>query len=256
MDLATLIKPVLTTGQLRVVGSTTHEEYKHIEKDRALARRLQTHRDRRAEHPGDGADSPGPALPLRGPSPGALPRRRARGGGEAGGAPPARLQAARQRHRRARRSRRQGASDAAWRARRRAAGVGRRRRRTASDGAEPRRRRRRGAAGRGSAPPVRDHRRPHRGSGRAHGAHSGQAGVGVGSRPAPQPRGIARPRRVRAGRGRSHRRARHQALARRPRPAGSPGRLLPLHRSDRRRQDRAGEAAGACISGTSSSATT
>src|SRR5262245_10129748 len=41
MDLAPLIKPVLTTGQLRVVGSTTHEEFKHIEKDRALARRLQ-----------------------------------------------------------------------------------------------------------------------------------------------------------------------------------------------------------------------
>ena len=41
MDLATLIKPILTTGQLRVVVSTTHEEYKHIEKDRALARRLQ-----------------------------------------------------------------------------------------------------------------------------------------------------------------------------------------------------------------------
>jgi ATP-dependent Clp protease ATP-binding subunit ClpA len=41
MDLATLIKPILTAGQLRVVGSTTHEEYKHIEKDRALARRLQ-----------------------------------------------------------------------------------------------------------------------------------------------------------------------------------------------------------------------
>jgi ATP-dependent Clp protease ATP-binding subunit ClpA len=41
MDLATLIKPVLTTGQLRVIGSTTHEEFKHIEKDRALARRLQ-----------------------------------------------------------------------------------------------------------------------------------------------------------------------------------------------------------------------
>jgi ATP-dependent Clp protease ATP-binding subunit ClpA len=41
MDLATLIKPVLTMGQLRVVGSTTHEEFKHIEKDRALARRLQ-----------------------------------------------------------------------------------------------------------------------------------------------------------------------------------------------------------------------
>ena len=41
MDLATLIKPILTAGRLRVVGSTTHEEFKHIEKDRALARRLQ-----------------------------------------------------------------------------------------------------------------------------------------------------------------------------------------------------------------------
>src|SRR5262249_9824877 len=41
MDLATLIKPVLTAGDLRVVGSTTFEEFKQIEKDRALARRLQ-----------------------------------------------------------------------------------------------------------------------------------------------------------------------------------------------------------------------
>jgi ATP-dependent Clp protease ATP-binding subunit ClpA len=41
MDLATLIKPILTAGDLRVVGSTTAEEFKHIEKDRALARRLQ-----------------------------------------------------------------------------------------------------------------------------------------------------------------------------------------------------------------------
>ena len=41
MDLATLIKPVLTAGDLRVIGSTTFEEFKHIEKDRALARRLQ-----------------------------------------------------------------------------------------------------------------------------------------------------------------------------------------------------------------------
>ncbi len=41
MDLATLIKPVLTAGELRVVGSTTFEEFKQIEKDRALARRLQ-----------------------------------------------------------------------------------------------------------------------------------------------------------------------------------------------------------------------
>ena len=41
MDLAMLIKPVLTAGDLRVIGSTTFEEFKHIEKDRALARRLQ-----------------------------------------------------------------------------------------------------------------------------------------------------------------------------------------------------------------------
>ena len=41
MDLATLIKPILSAGDLRVIGSTTFDEYKHIEKDRALARRLQ-----------------------------------------------------------------------------------------------------------------------------------------------------------------------------------------------------------------------
>jgi ATP-dependent Clp protease ATP-binding subunit ClpA len=41
MDLATLIKPMLAAGELRVIGSTTFEEFKHIEKDRALARRLQ-----------------------------------------------------------------------------------------------------------------------------------------------------------------------------------------------------------------------
>jgi ATP-dependent Clp protease ATP-binding subunit ClpA len=41
MDLATLLKPLLTTGDLRVIGSTTFEEFKQIEKDRALARRLQ-----------------------------------------------------------------------------------------------------------------------------------------------------------------------------------------------------------------------
>ena len=41
MDLATLIKPVLAAGELRVVGSTTFDEFKHVEKDRGLARRLQ-----------------------------------------------------------------------------------------------------------------------------------------------------------------------------------------------------------------------
>jgi ATP-dependent Clp protease ATP-binding subunit ClpA len=41
MDLATMMKPLLTAGDLRIIGSTTFEEFKHIEKDRALARRLQ-----------------------------------------------------------------------------------------------------------------------------------------------------------------------------------------------------------------------
>ncbi len=41
MDLATLIKPVLTAGDIRVIGATTFEEFKQVEKDRALARRLQ-----------------------------------------------------------------------------------------------------------------------------------------------------------------------------------------------------------------------
>jgi ATP-dependent Clp protease ATP-binding subunit ClpA len=41
MDLANLIKPILTEGRVRLVGSTTFEEFKHIEKDRALHRRLQ-----------------------------------------------------------------------------------------------------------------------------------------------------------------------------------------------------------------------
>jgi ATP-dependent Clp protease ATP-binding subunit ClpA len=41
MDLATLLKPVLASGSLRVVGSTTFEEFKQIEKDRALSRRFQ-----------------------------------------------------------------------------------------------------------------------------------------------------------------------------------------------------------------------
>ena len=41
MDLANLIKPILTEGEIRLMGSTTFDEFKHIEKDRALARRVQ-----------------------------------------------------------------------------------------------------------------------------------------------------------------------------------------------------------------------
>jgi ATP-dependent Clp protease ATP-binding subunit ClpA len=42
MDVANILKPALSKGSLRCIGSTTYEEYrKHFEKDRALLRRFQ-----------------------------------------------------------------------------------------------------------------------------------------------------------------------------------------------------------------------
>ncbi|MDR2543497.1 MAG: ATP-dependent Clp protease ATP-binding subunit ClpA [Treponema sp.] len=42
LDAANLLKPALTSGKLRCIGSTTHEEFnKYFEKDRALSRRFQ-----------------------------------------------------------------------------------------------------------------------------------------------------------------------------------------------------------------------
>ena len=42
MDASNLIKPVLTNGEIRCIGSTTYQEYRGIfEKDHALARRFQ-----------------------------------------------------------------------------------------------------------------------------------------------------------------------------------------------------------------------
>ncbi len=42
MDASNILKPVLTSGELRCIGSTTYEEYKnHFEKDRALSRRFE-----------------------------------------------------------------------------------------------------------------------------------------------------------------------------------------------------------------------
>ena len=42
MDASNILKPALSTGELRCIGSTTHEEYKnHFEKDRALSRRFE-----------------------------------------------------------------------------------------------------------------------------------------------------------------------------------------------------------------------
>jgi len=42
MDASNLIKPMLASGELRCIGSTTFQEYRGVfEKDRALARRFQ-----------------------------------------------------------------------------------------------------------------------------------------------------------------------------------------------------------------------
>jgi len=42
MDASNLVKPLLSSGRIRCIGTTTHKEYRsYIEKDRALARRFQ-----------------------------------------------------------------------------------------------------------------------------------------------------------------------------------------------------------------------
>ena len=41
MDASNILKPALASGKMRCMGSTTHTDYKHLERDRALARRFQ-----------------------------------------------------------------------------------------------------------------------------------------------------------------------------------------------------------------------
>jgi ATP-dependent Clp protease ATP-binding subunit ClpA len=41
MDASIILKPALSSGRLRCIGSTTYGDYKHLERDRALARRFQ-----------------------------------------------------------------------------------------------------------------------------------------------------------------------------------------------------------------------
>ena len=103
MDLATLIKPVLAAGELRVIGSTTFDEFKHIEKDRALARRLQ--RVAIEEPTVDEASKilAGLQFAVRRSPQGHLHRRRALERRRARQAAPARRAPAGQRHRRDRR---------------------------------------------------------------------------------------------------------------------------------------------------------
>ncbi len=41
MDASNILKPALASGKLRCMGSTTYTDFKHLDRDRALARRLQ-----------------------------------------------------------------------------------------------------------------------------------------------------------------------------------------------------------------------
>jgi ATP-dependent Clp protease ATP-binding subunit ClpA len=41
VDASNMLKPLLQSGELRCMGSTTYQEYRHFERDRALARRFQ-----------------------------------------------------------------------------------------------------------------------------------------------------------------------------------------------------------------------
>src|SRR5262249_60680405 len=41
VDASNMLKPLLQNGELRCMGSTTFQEYRHFERDRALARRFQ-----------------------------------------------------------------------------------------------------------------------------------------------------------------------------------------------------------------------
>jgi len=41
VDASNLLKPLLQSGELRCIGSTTYQEYRHFERDRALSRRFQ-----------------------------------------------------------------------------------------------------------------------------------------------------------------------------------------------------------------------
>ena len=41
VDASSMLKPLLASGELRCMGSTTYQEYRHFERDRALARRFQ-----------------------------------------------------------------------------------------------------------------------------------------------------------------------------------------------------------------------
>ena len=110
LDLATLIKPVLSAGELRVVGLDDLRGVQARREGPRAGAAAAEGRHRGAERRGGRAHPRGTALAIRGPPPRDLHRRRARWRREARQAAPARCAAARLGHRPARRGRRDGAS--------------------------------------------------------------------------------------------------------------------------------------------------
>ena len=243
MDLATMIKPILTAGDLRVIGSTTFEEFKHIEKDRALARRLQKIaieepsieetvrilsglRARYEEHHGvtytDAALEAAAKLAARHLRDYKLPDSAIDVIDEAGAV--TRLRQRRGRHRLPGRDPRPGR------------GTSPRRRREPRGRPSPARPSNSDSSAESHSPVVDAPR--HRSRRRAHGAHPGAAGVVVRSRAAAHARGVARARGVRPAGGRAPGRAVDQAIARRAWdcPSGRPAcSCSPVRRASARR---------------------
>ena len=110
MDASNILKPVLTSGRVRCIGSTTYEDYrKFFDKDRALSRRFQKIEVPEPSVERDGHDPPRPAGEVRELPRGALHRGGAEGRGGAFREVHQRPPPAGQGHRRAGRGRRLGA---------------------------------------------------------------------------------------------------------------------------------------------------
>ena len=120
MDASNLLKPALSGGTIRCIGSTTYKEFRnHFEKDRALLRRFQKIDVNEPTIEDTIKILAGPAHRVRGAPQGQVHARRDQDGGRAVGALHQRPQAARQGDRRDRRGRRDADAGAADRSARR-----------------------------------------------------------------------------------------------------------------------------------------
>ena len=221
MDLANLIKPILTEGEVRLMGSTTFEEFKHVERDRALARRVQRID---VDEPNEGDTVrilQRPARALRGVPPGHLHRTtrwRRRPAWPAGTCATCACPTARSTC-----STRRGPASASTRR---------------EDGQR--------VVGRAGG----------RAGGGAHGPHPGVAGLEQRPGAPAHARGGAEARGLRPGGSGGHGGRGDQARARGPRAPGAPRGLVPVHRPHRRRARRSWPSSSPGTWATSSTATT